>query len=371
MAVETTMSNHSFEQQIDIELDARLLRQRQIDVVEVSEKDTRGVLSLIPRGTITIFVARHGHGLIEDIRTAIKQAAPLPTSWERVIRAGSIGKEGDTSISEVRPVSSMPLERRESAGTRLLVEPVVGEVRYGSKQLVRNLYVPSNGAIVTTCPYNGGRIANDGFALVERCEEGTSAGLDALVVIRAPELTAAERAAVRAVPDAMLEGNIGVGIDANITALVTVVIATELESVAVGAALAFFAMGVWHFVAQGGQDQGNAGVDAGDVDVPGAAGADVNVADVGDAPVGADADFGDDAGADADDQDAIVLDAAGDDADVDDDAETDHHGGIFDDLSTLIHEPHLSAADIATRSPAASAATLLAMRREWLLTRRK
>jgi hypothetical protein len=92
--------------------------------------------------------------------------------------------------------------------------PVLADVRYGGNTLNAGITVPQNiDCAVAIFPYNGGRLAEDGFELVEYPKAGTSDRLEAVVVEVSPGLSAAETAALQLVPGSQLGRNIGVSLD--------------------------------------------------------------------------------------------------------------------------------------------------------------
>jgi hypothetical protein len=92
----------------------------------------------------------------------------------------------------------------------MLAEPVWADVRYGGKTLANALWVPPDlDAAVVVFPYSGGRLAADGFSLIEHVVAGADAGLDAILLVHAPELTAAERSILRRVSEEESEQVVG------------------------------------------------------------------------------------------------------------------------------------------------------------------
>jgi hypothetical protein len=62
--------------------------------------------------------------------------------------------------------------------------------------------------VFVASPYNGGELRPDELTLVEHYKEGTKEALEAVALRRAPELTAAEAAALQQVPAEVSEINL-------------------------------------------------------------------------------------------------------------------------------------------------------------------
>jgi hypothetical protein len=201
-----------------LEVEARGIRFRKIPVVEYDwEGDDEGPLA--PPGSATVFIAKKGSPVLKEIRAAAKA------------RNGSDAGVARKVFSPFRERRPMELAQ---AVQLLQKQPVFASVQYGGLTLATSLFVDAGlHACVVPLPYNGGRLAKEGFTLVEHVKDGSKDALDAVVLVRSPPLTAAERAAVRRVPASQLGLNVGKASDCwGVTAIAAVAVVV-LAAVAV------------------------------------------------------------------------------------------------------------------------------------------
>src|SRR5581483_3890603 len=139
-----------------LEVEARAIRFRKIPVVEYDwEGDHEGPLA-VP-GSAMVFIAKKGSPVLKEIRAAAKA------------RNGS-----DAGVA--RKVFSPFRERRPMAladAVELLKrQPVFASIQYGGLTLATSLFVDEGlHACVVPLPYNGGRLAKEGFTLVEHVKD--------------------------------------------------------------------------------------------------------------------------------------------------------------------------------------------------------
>src|SRR6266487_1488474 len=167
-----------------VEAQARPIRLTNLEVVDKTSLAQNAFIG-IP-GTLTVFVARKGSAALHELREALKAGGEALKQLYR--------KVGEQAAQ----VERWTLEEAVQA---TIQEPVFAELRYGGATLAQGLSVPQGlDMTVLLLPYNGGRLAQEGFILAERFTEGSDAALEALVVRIDPPLTEAERAALQLVP---------------------------------------------------------------------------------------------------------------------------------------------------------------------------
>jgi hypothetical protein len=335
-------------QDLILEEEARPQRSCRLRMLEYEPGTGRTGQLAVP-GTVTFFLGRHGSPLLAEVEKAIAGNSKVDRALlERVY--GSVGK--------LKP-ETLPLAER----VRILREqPVLAEIRYGGKTLASHLFTTGEDDLtIVVCPYNGGRLAKEGFTLVERAREESIPGLEALAVVRTPPLTRIEKAAARKVPADQRELNVGVAINEGFPEFV----ALFLLGIVLGAA-------VWNLVDHvvgGHGDQGQAG--QGDVGAHGDAGQGQGDAGQGAAGQG-DAGQGDAGQGDAGQGDAGQGDAGQGDAGQGDAGQGagEGEGGGFVVPGELFQFTNLSAEEIARLGPVGSAQKLLSVRRQMLLGQR-
>ncbi|WP_055714049.1 hypothetical protein [Streptomyces torulosus] len=169
------------------------------------------------KGTALLFWARPGTPLIGMLEKA------YATGDERVLR--QLSEEFQEQL-DTRPVQPIDV-----AFEKLLSAPVYFDVMYGSKTLVASLaLVDGIDYGVVTFAYNGGKLHDADFKIVERYRDFDRASYDTLIVKTAPDLSAVEQQAIDAVPEHQLELNVAhtamcpiacAGIAAIVIALIT------------------------------------------------------------------------------------------------------------------------------------------------------
>jgi hypothetical protein len=160
--------------------------------------------SLLPRkqialsGTVTLFVGRKDSELFRNVVAALRDPSRMDDRAMAARLDGCFAARKPTPLEDI--VSS------------IRCQPIIADLRYGGATLVENIVLPEGAELaVIPLPYNGGRLAEDGFSVAEYYTEDRDAELEMLVVRNEPPLTDAERAALAAVPDDMLAVNVGQG----------------------------------------------------------------------------------------------------------------------------------------------------------------
>jgi hypothetical protein len=147
-------------------------------------------------GSVTILWASRGSELLRHIENAYasRDIETLRTLGERVAR--------DTLRRSVISI--------REAVDQLIDAPVYFEFRYNGKTQARNLAL-INGIDIACLPfpYNGGRLREDDFTIVEYYRPRHRAEYDYFVLIAPPRLTELEKIALEAVPADQLEMNLG------------------------------------------------------------------------------------------------------------------------------------------------------------------
>lgn len=147
-------------------------------------------------GTVTIFVTRGNSDLLDQLKAAINKRA------DDVILA--ITDRLRKQFEKRKPLSL------KAAAEQVIAEPVFAEIRYLGASVARSVFVPADvDACVVSLPYNGGAVKKSGLEIVQYVSTAESPRLRALAVRHAPELTDAETAALRELPDAGIGANIG------------------------------------------------------------------------------------------------------------------------------------------------------------------
>jgi hypothetical protein len=170
-------------------------------------------ISLAPAGSVMVYVGHKGSSTLKKIR-----------------EAAQAGDGSDVKVAEelYKLYKDTPLLSPHRAFQILRAQPVIASIRYGGRTLATNVMLrPEFDTVFVASPFNGGRLRPDELTLVEHYKENSKDSLEAVAIRRAPNLTAAERAALEQVPSDQLEGNLapnGSCCD-NITDIVQVVIA--------------------------------------------------------------------------------------------------------------------------------------------------
>ncbi len=175
----------------------RTVRYRAPKIIFYEPKD-ENIEGLLYPGTMTLFLAKSGSSILNEV-------------------SDSFGSGNIEKIKSLSERISSDLKERE----RLSIDKAVDELKsgilvdllYDSKTLIQNLGLPERIEFVI-CPfaYNGGEIDQTKFELEEwyhNEENESQTKLDAVLVIRSPILTPAEKEALRMVPKDKIHFNIG------------------------------------------------------------------------------------------------------------------------------------------------------------------
>lgn len=220
-----------------VEAQGRPIRLTKIEVIDKTSL-AQNTFFGIP-GTLTVFVARKGSAVLQELREALKTGGETLKQLYKKVGAQAVQIERWTL---------------EEAVQATIQEPIFAELRYGGATLAQGLSVPQGlDMVVLFLPYNGGRLAQEGFILAERYKEGSEAGLEALVVRVDPPLTEAEKAALQLVPTEQDINNVGSTRWCDTTwiavGLVTAVVATPAAHALVTDALVDIALDLLGFTA--------------------------------------------------------------------------------------------------------------------------
>ncbi len=143
-------------------------------------------VALAPAGSVMVYVGRKGSETLHRIREAAK------------------GKDGsDVRLAEelFKVYEKQPLLSPYRALRLVQSQPVVASIRYGGRTLATNVTLrPEFDVVFVASPYNGGSLRPSELTLVEHYKEASQESLEAVALRRAPDLTAAEAAALKNVP---------------------------------------------------------------------------------------------------------------------------------------------------------------------------
>lgn len=203
------------------ETQTRLVRSTRLEIIERTPSLQDPLSGIGVPGTLTIFITRKGSGRLDEVKAAVKEGGERASDLVKnlysqtatrrgisievvrtIIRGINNGGQVSKLIDDLRnrPIVSKEASLEEVA-QQIIAQPVFGHIQYGSSVLAQYVFVPEGTDIyVMTLPYSGGRLAREGFKLVERYKEGSDAALEALVVRANPFLTTAEKAALSQVP---------------------------------------------------------------------------------------------------------------------------------------------------------------------------
>lgn len=163
-------------------------------IVRLSERSARE-LRTIPRGSLAIFVAGRGSGVLARVARALRSRDHRAIDALVRRHAAGIVKHafrGRTRFQAYRDV------------------PAFGELRYATKSLSYGFFLDRDRDVaVEILPYNGGELRTPEFRFVEYVTPGASEGLECLVAIRPPVLTTLERQMLSKVPANLTEINVG------------------------------------------------------------------------------------------------------------------------------------------------------------------
>lgn len=178
------------------EIESRPERKTRLTIVE-------GKPPLGAPGSLTVFVGKKGSSGLKRLEAAVERGGPSAEALqERLL----------SQYRKARKLSPPEL------AAHMPKEPVLGEVRYGGATLASGIYVPGNVDLaVIVLPYNGGRLATGSFEFVEHFKPDVKVRLEAVLVLAKPNLTQAERAALRLVPADQISKNVGHSADCDTT----------------------------------------------------------------------------------------------------------------------------------------------------------
>jgi hypothetical protein len=146
-------------------------------------------------GSLIVFIARDAARL-QQVKAALKGGA---AAMQRVVA------EIDAQVSALKPGPVDAVIRQVATG------PAFGSLTYGGATMADPIFLPPGlDLAVFMAPYNGGRLARQGFTYVEYVEKPQTTGLSLLVLKTDPQLSRAEQAALAAVPSDMTNLNVGV-----------------------------------------------------------------------------------------------------------------------------------------------------------------
>ncbi|HEY0758934.1 MAG TPA: hypothetical protein VGD59_06735 [Acidisarcina sp.] len=184
-----------------LEAENRKMRVSKIEVVTVP-RDGKTPIFGIP-GAMVALVAPTGSKVLAGLRSGLKDGGSGIESFRsHVIENYKQGKSLDSAAT----------------AKAMIAAPVLADIRYGTRTLNSGIFLPEHlDCAIAIFPYNGGRLAAEGFELVEYFKDGASANLEALIVASAPELNEAEAAALKLVPENDLVRNVGVPLDCETT----------------------------------------------------------------------------------------------------------------------------------------------------------
>jgi hypothetical protein len=165
------------------EVAKRSIRTSQIEVLDFTPPPGQKPTIGLP-GSILLYVCRKGSPFLNLLRGAkTKEGA------EKFLAAVK------QQLDKLKPTT---VEQNVSA---MVSSDVFAELRHGGETMVETLFVPPETEFIFHFfAYNGGHLAKEGFTLVERLKDNTSAALEAVIVKITPQLTDAEKAALDLVP---------------------------------------------------------------------------------------------------------------------------------------------------------------------------
>jgi hypothetical protein len=208
-------------QQIVDEQLRREVRTTTVPIITLNSKPGGKALAKGFPGTVHIILARRGTGLVQKVQAALNS--------------------GEEDFTQVITQIGAPYRKKKSPLTidtmaKLTVkQPVFAELRSGGERLHSGLFVPPGAeAIPLAYPYNGGPVPARGLELVEYVAAGAGeGGFEAVALKCNPVLTAAETAAVKAVPSAQAGLNIGAARDCDTTYLLVAALAVAAGTLAI------------------------------------------------------------------------------------------------------------------------------------------
>jgi len=207
---------------VALEAEARALRKKAIPLIRYKPKSKDVSTMLAVPGSITVFMARKGSKILDEVRAAVEGQADEAKLTKRLVE----------HFNSRRRVSV------EQAVKMLQKEDVFADIRHGGTTVAASLFHPDGlECCVVVLPYNGGRLVRGGLTLIERVkgwipnpddpdggplpgdplppipepEPGPdpSPELEAIALVHPPRLTRVEKEALARVPASQLELNLG------------------------------------------------------------------------------------------------------------------------------------------------------------------
>jgi hypothetical protein len=177
-------------------------------------------------------------GLGMMIAIIANKETKILTRLRSLLQGGEQGAKDANEILSKTTTKKAPATSQEYV-EMLIRQPVYADIRYGGETLNKGLFLPPGVDVITSVfPYNGGRLAPEGFSLVERFRDESKAGLEALIMRSAPNLTESEKTALLSVPSDQLVNNVGVASWCDTTWWAAAVVALALAFPAATAAAA-------------------------------------------------------------------------------------------------------------------------------------
>jgi hypothetical protein len=201
---------------LDRETAKRSIRFHKLEVIDYTPSSPLPETQLAPTGSITVFLARKGEPLLQEVRTAARTGQGADRRLARKIQ---------------RQIALRPKLSVEEAARICAAQPVIAELRYAGATYWKNLFLPDGVPVGTSAlPYNGGELAAEGFTLVEYFEEeDADQGFEVVLLRNRPVLSDPEKSALQKVPADMTQVNVGFGIGDNANTLLWLAAAVAVE----------------------------------------------------------------------------------------------------------------------------------------------
>jgi hypothetical protein len=218
------------------EMRSRLLHVSEVEIVD-SPFDAEEPLSGIGvPGTLTVVLTRRGSGQLDLVRRAVRERGETAREYVSEIYRLTAERKGlrvaeiqdaireDTvgSLRRLQRLSQEADDRQlsiEEATRALIDQPSFCQLRYSDFVIADHLFLPEGTDVyILTLRYTGARLRADGFRLAEYFTAEGEPSLEAVVVRAEPSLTAAELAALDALPEEIVLPDIGTDLWCDTTA---------------------------------------------------------------------------------------------------------------------------------------------------------